>query len=158
MKKLLIYTGPVQSGKSSKLLSFVQNRNDVCGILSPVIDGKKYLYDISSGENKLLEADASDGENNIIVIGKYKFNKKVFEWGRDVLKKASTQNHTYLIIDEIGRLEFEGKGFSPVADEIIIKKKSSIPKVLVVVRETLVTKFLEHFSLNLKDIEFFNFD
>ena len=158
MKKILLYTGPVQSGKSSRLLSFVQNRNDVGGILSPLIDGKKYLYDISSGESKLLEADADNGKEDIIVIGKYKFHKKVFEWGRDVLKKASTQKHTYLIIDEFGRLEFEGKGFSPVADEIIIKKKSSIPKVLVVVRETLVTKFLKKFNLNLQDIEFFNFD
>jgi len=158
LKKLFIYTGPVRSGKSSRLLSFVQNKKDVCGILSPVIDGKKYLYDISSRERRLLEADSQDKEADIAAIGKYKFKKKVFDWGRDVLKKASTQNHTYLIIDEIGQLEFKGKGFSPTVDVILINNNSSIPQIIVVVRDRLVNQFLEHYKLNLENIEFFNFD
>ena len=158
MKKLLIYTGPVKSGKSARLLSFVQSRNDAGGILSPLIDGKKYLYDISSGEKKLLEAEADDGEDDIISIGKYKFKKKVFEWGRNILKKSSTENYTYLIIDEIGRLEFEGKGLSPIADELISKNHIYFSKILVVIRESLISKFLEHYKLTPEDIEFFQFD
>ena len=158
MKKLLIYTGPVKSGKSSRLLSFVQSRKDVGGILSPLIDGKKYLYDISSGERKLLEADSQDKDFEIVTVGRYKFKKKVFEWGKEVLLKASRENITYLIIDEIGRLEFEGKGLSPVADEIIKKNMTSVLHVLVVVRKSLITEFIEHYNLILPDIEFFTFD
>lgn len=158
MKKILIYTGPVQSGKSSRLLSFCKNRKDVGGILSPLIDEKKYLYDISSGENKLLEADADDRKNNIIVIGKYKFSEKIFKWGRNVLKNASTQNLTYLIIDEIGHLELEGRGLSPTADEIIRKNNSILPQLILVVRDTLINQFLEHFQLKPEDVEFFKFD
>lgn len=158
MKKLLIYTGPVISGKSTRLLSFVQNRKDVGGILSPLIDGKKYLYDISSGKKKLLEADSKENEVNILTVGRYKFQKKVFEWAKEVLLKASVENYAYLIIDEIGPLEFEGKGLAPVANEIISKNISYLPRILVVVRETLMAKFLEHFSLDLGDVEFFNLD
>jgi nucleoside-triphosphatase THEP1 len=158
VKKLLIYTGPVQSGKSSGLLAFVKKRKDVGGILSPLIEGKKYLYDISSGKKKLLEADLQYNESDVIVVGRYKFKKKVFEWGKELLQKASTENYTYLIIDEIGTLEFEGSGLSPVADAIIQKKVAVKSQVLVVVRESLVNHFLEHYNLSSSDIEFYTID
>jgi nucleoside-triphosphatase THEP1 len=158
VKKILIYTGPVQSGKSSRLLTFVKGRKDIGGILSPLIEGKKYLFDISSFESKLLEADSDDREDDIIVIGRYQLKKKVFDWGRDILKKASEENHTFLIIDEIGQLEFEGKGLSPIADEIISKYFTYSPKILLVVRESLVGKFLEYYKLNHEHIEFFQID
>ena len=158
MKKILLYTGPVQSGKSSRLLSFVQNRNDVGGILSLVIDGKKYLYDISSGKKKLLEADSREKEINIVTVGRYKFKTEVFEWGRSILKKASTEKYNYIVIDEIGSLELEGKGLSPIADEIISKYFTYSPKILLVVRESLVGKFLHHYKLKLEDIQFFKLD
>jgi len=157
LKKLLIYTGPVKSGKSSRLLSFVQNRKDISGILTLLIDSKKYFYDISTGEKRLLEADSDDKETEIITIGRYRFKKKVFEWGKEVLQKASTENHTYLIIDEIGTLEFNGKGLSPVADEIIRNHISINAKIIVVFRENLTSQFFKHFRLNPTEVEFFSF-
>jgi nucleoside-triphosphatase len=158
LKKLLIYTGPVKSGKSSRLLFFVQSRKDVCGILSLLIDGKKYLYDISSGEKKLLEADSKDKEIDIVRVGRYKFKKKVFEWGKEVLQKASEKNYTYLVIDEIGTLEFRGEGFSPVADEIIRNYKNYKHKIIVVCRERLTGQFFGHYKLNPAEVEFFSFN
>lgn len=158
MKKILVYTGPVQSGKTSRLLSFIRNRNDIGGILSLLIDGKKYLYDISSGERKLLEADTFDEEGNVYEVGKYKFKAEVFKWGRDILKKASAQKYNLILIDEIGPLELEGRGLSPVADEIISNYRTCIPKIFIVVRESLFNKFLKHYNLTLQDIEFFKTD
>jgi nucleoside-triphosphatase THEP1 len=155
MKKLLIYTGPVHSGKSSRLLSFVQNRKDIGGILTPRIENKKYIYNISSGEKELLEADTNDKTNDLIVAGKYKFQKKVFEWGREVLLKASGGKYSYLIIDEIGPLELSGEGLAPIADDIIKKNNSIDSQLLVVVRESLINKFLEHYRLSIPDINFF---
>ena len=77
MKKILLYTGPVKSGKSSRLLSFVQNKKDIGGILSIVIDKKKYLYNISSGEKRLLEAEPADSEMEIINVGSFTFKKNI---------------------------------------------------------------------------------
>jgi len=73
------------------------------------------------------------------------------------LQKASEGNYSYLIIDEIGTLEFRGEGLSPVADEIIRNYNSYNSKIIVVFREHLSSQFLEHFKLNPTDVEFFSF-
>jgi len=156
-KKLLLYKGPVKSGKSSRLLSFVQNRKDIGGILSPVFDGKKYLYDIQTGEKRLLEADSNDSEIEIVKVGKYRFREKIFKWGKEVLKKTYNQNISILIIDEVGPLEFAGEGLSPIADEIINNLPFNSYQTVVVVRESLVDKFLEHYRMNISDIDYFSF-
>jgi len=121
-----------------------------------LIEGKKYLYDISSGKKKLLEVDSKEKEVNIVTVGRYKFKKKVFEWGKKLLQKASKKNYSYLIIDEIGPLEFRGEGLSPVADEIIRNYNSYNSKIIVVFREHLTSHFFEHFKLNPTDVEFFH--
>ena len=156
-KKLLLYKGPVKSGKSSRLLSFVQNRKDIGGILSPVFNGKKYLYDIQTGEKRLLEADSNDSEIEIVKVGKYRFKEKIFKWGKEVLKKIYNQNISILIIDEIGPLELAGEGLSPIADEIIKNLPFYSYQTVVVVRESLVCKFLEHYKINTSDIDYFSF-
>jgi nucleoside-triphosphatase THEP1 len=156
LKKLLLYTGPVKSGKSSRLLSFVQSRKDYGGILSPVFDGKKYLYDIQSGEKRLLEAEAVDTVNEIISAGRYKFKKKVFAWGQSILKKALQENYNYILIDEIGQLELSGSGLSPAADEIIESELKRKINIVVIVRDSLIENFLAHYDLGPDEIEFFN--
>lgn len=82
---------------------------------------KKYLHDIASGESKLLEANTDDRAEDIIVISKYKFTIRFLKGRKRYFKKASTEYRAYLIIDEIGQLELERKGLSPVTDEIISK-------------------------------------
>jgi len=73
------------------------------------------------------------------------------------LQKASKKNYSYLIIDEIGPLEFRGECLSPVADEIIRNYNPYNSKIIVVFREHLSSQFLEHFKLNPTDVEFFSF-
>ena len=158
MKKILLYTGPVKSGKSSRLLSFVQNKKDIGGILSIVIDKKKYLYNISSGEKRLLEAESGDSEMEIINVGSFTFKKKVFEWGNEVLKKAAQKKYSYLIIDEIGLLELAGEGLSPAANEIIKNFSNNVQQIIVVVRESLLNKFLDHFKIDNSKTEYFSTD
>jgi len=158
MKKLFLYTGPIKSGKSTRLLSFVQNRKEMGGILSLVFEGKKYLYDIQTGEKRLLEADSDDSEMEIIKVGKYRFKKKVFSWGKDLLKKTCNQNISILMIDEVGPLEFAGEGLSPIVDEIIKNFPLYSFQIVVVVRESLINKFLDHYRINLSDINYFSFN
>lgn len=154
-KNLLIYTGPVKSGKSSRLYSVFKDRENTAGILSLVIKNKKYLYSIRKKETKLLEIEGRIKETEIIMIGKYKFDKTIFEWGRNILRDDLKFNPELLIIDEIGPLELAGSGLAPVAFEIIEKSLESKQKVLVVVRDTLVNKFLEHVAMKESQFEFF---
>jgi nucleoside-triphosphatase THEP1 len=135
LKKILLYTGPVKSGKTTKLQLFIKDRKDVGGILSPVIGMKKYLCDISTGNKLLLEADLNDAKTDIVSVGKYKFKIEVFEWGKNILKKASTEKYNYIVIDEIGPLEFAGEGLSPAVDEILNDHLNYNYQLLVIVRD-----------------------
>jgi nucleoside-triphosphatase THEP1 len=156
MKKLFLYTGPIQSGKSSRLLSFVLNKKDIGGILSPVFDKKKYLYDIQTGKKRLLEADSNEPETKIVKAGRYRFRKNIFKWGNDKLKKSYKNTISMLIIDEVGPLEFAGEGLSPIADEIIKNFQFNSYQTIVVVRESLINRFLEHYKINLTSIDYFS--
>jgi len=98
-----------------------------------------------------------DKEVDLVTVGRYKFKKTVFEWGRNVLKKASTKNHTYLVIDEIGILEFRGEGSSHVTDEVIRNYNTYNSKIIVVLSEHLTSQFFKHFKSNPTDVEFFSF-
>jgi molybdopterin-guanine dinucleotide biosynthesis protein A len=156
MKKLLIFSGPVKSGKSSKLFSFIETNKNAGGILSLLIDGKKYLYDIHSQEKRLLEAEPEDSEKEIINVGRYSFKKKVFKWGNEILRKARGEKYSYLIIDEVGPLELAGEGLSSAADDILKNFYDYSPAIIVVVRESLIKKILTHYKLNDREIEYFS--
>lgn len=155
MKKLIILTGPVKSGKTSNLISFIESRNDVGGILSPVIDGKKHLLDISTLEKRLLEADSDKEEKNVVNVGKYKFNQEVFEWANSALYSSIQQNNNFIIIDEIGQLEFREQGLSPAAGNLIRNYSDYDFQLIVVVRDSLIKKFYEYFIIKPDEIDFF---
>jgi len=142
-KNLIIFSGPIRSGKSSRLYAFFKDWENVAGILSLIIDDKKYLYSIRTKEKKLLEVINNESDNDVITIGKYNFSKEVFAWGRKILSNDLKEKSGLIIIDEIGKLELAGKGLAPTAFEIIKKSSAGSQKVMVVVRETLVKKFLE---------------
>lgn len=153
-KNLMILSGPIKSGKSSRLFELFKNREDAAGILSLVINNKRYLYSIRTKEMKLLEADVAKGGTKVINVGKYKFLEEVFSWGRKILLDDLKQNPSLIVIDEIGHLEIMGEGLAPAAFEIIHETLADKQKVLVVVRESLVKKFLEHVHLKETDVEF----
>jgi nucleoside-triphosphatase THEP1 len=155
-KNLLIYTGPIKSGKSSQLYTLFKDRENTAGILSLVIKNKRHLYSIRKKETKLLEAEETVKETDTIMIGKHEFDKTIFEWGRNILHDDLKFNPELIIIDEIGLLELAGSGLAPVAFEIIEKSLESTQKVVVVVRDTLVKKFLEQIALKESQFEFFS--
>jgi len=158
MKNLLIYLGPIKSGKSTRLYDFFKDRKNVAGVLSLVINDKKYLYSIRTKEKKLLEVNNNESDSDVITIGRYNFSKEVFAWGRKILSNDLKEKSRLIIIDEIGWLELAGKGLAPTAFEIIKKSLVGKLKVIVVVRESLVNKFLEHVQLKGTQVEYFFFD
>lgn len=155
-KNILIYTGPTRSGKSSRLYTLFNDKENTAGILSLMIKDKRHLYSIRKKETKLLEVGVAIKETDIIMIGKNKFDKTIFEWGRNILQDDLKFNPELIIIDEIGPLELVGNGLAPAAFEIIEKSLKSMQKVVVVVRDTLVKKFLEKIALNESHFELFD--
>lgn len=159
MKKIYIFSGKIRTGKTTRLFNWSKSRDNIDGILSPVKDGKRYLHHIKTGEEKLLEADEKPSGKNHIKIGRFIFNKETFEWGKEKLLSALSENPAWLIIDEVGPLELKGEGFEPVISRILSEKKAiKNINILIVVREGLVDLLFEKFKFTPDTVDNFNFD
>ena len=156
MKNFYLLTGPIQSGKTTRIINWIGNRHDVMGILAPVIENVRYLRDISSGEIRKLDADIDCGSDEIVAVGKYKFNKEVFAWGRSKLLDALYKNPRWLVIDEFGKLELKGEGLEPALTHVVEKaKKNENTDYLFIVRDYLVESFLDYYNIDTGKVTYF---
>lgn len=150
MKKIILFSGPIHSGKTTRLQKFIADKN--CdGIIAPIKDGKRYIQRIKTSEIRLLEAESEDA----IVIGKYKFSKETMEWAKQQIEESLQNNIDYLVIDEVGKLEMVDQGYEPVVSFVVdkFKKKNSFDLILVV-RESLVDEVIEKYKLKDCNYEF----
>jgi nucleoside-triphosphatase THEP1 len=155
MSSVHLLTGEIKSGKTTRLQKWAVN-NNTDGILAPVIDGKRHLTRIKSGETKLLEYVGEDNAIELTKIGNYNFLASVFEWGRNEMYDAYLKRPEWLIIDEIGPLELRGEGMEPVVSKILNENISTGINVVLVVRKSLLETVIEHYGLRAKGFEYFN--
>jgi nucleoside-triphosphatase THEP1 len=126
---VFIYTGYVQTGKTTQLLKWIQGRSDIYGILTPIIDGKRKFMDAGTGQ--IFEMESSEGEQRVLPIGKYSFSRAGFEKATWIIENAMNKEG-WVVIDEIGPLELEGKGFAPVLKKLLAMGR---PGVVLVIRD-----------------------
>ncbi|MBK7567281.1 MAG: hypothetical protein IPI31_05585 [Bacteroidetes bacterium] len=143
-KKALIVTGPINSGKTTRLTEWCKNRNDVYGILTPKINGKRVFVDVATGDQ--FEMEALEHEENVLSIGKYIFSVSGFVRAKNILKNATNRKNGWIIIDEVGPLELKGEGFEVELKELLNSKDDSF-KVIIVVRESLVEEVVSYFGI-----------
>ena len=77
-----------------------------------------------------------------------------FAWASDVLVKALKDPEVqYLIIDEIGPLEMQGRGLHPVLDDLL---ESPIPGIsfILVIRDYLLQEVLDRYRIQDQAREF----
>ena len=157
MQSLIIISGPVHSGKTTGLRSWLQNKINLYGIFSPVIDGKRYLLDINSNKKRILEVVGSENQNDIVTVGKYTFDKNVFEWGCEVITNSIEENPDWIVIDEVGPLELQGEGLAKAVNKVFSHQNILVRTNLVlIVRDYLMTDFLNHYNLTENDIKLLN--
>lgn len=154
MKKIQILSGPIRTGKTTRLMKWAANKKNVDGIFQPVVDSKRFIYHISSRTLKPLETDL---EINSIKIGKYFFSKETFQWAQNQIIHSLSTNIDWLIIDEIGPLELQGAGLEPTINKIINEAENLKANILCVVRDNLLAEFLSHYGLENR-IENFSFE
>jgi nucleoside-triphosphatase THEP1 len=140
---IFILTGPIQTGKTTSLEKWIISQPDVRGILTPVIDGKRMFRDIETGQLFMMEA--KENESEVWKIGKFVFSKVQFERAEKILLKAGNTNG-WLVIDEVGPLELQEKGFLHVIKKLLAERKGPI---LLVVRDKddMVNKVKQFFGL-----------
>jgi nucleoside-triphosphatase THEP1 len=142
-KQIFILTGPVQTGKTTSLIHWSEKGNDIYGILTPVINGKRVFMNANSREQFPMEA--TEGETEILSIGKFIFCNESFNKAEQIIHDSINKKE-WLIIDEIGPLELKGEGFYNVLKEIL-QHQPGEQKILLVVRSGLIEKVKEIFKL-----------
>ena len=147
MNKIFIHTAAVHSGKTTNMFRFAAKNQNVDGILQPVIENKRFLYHINSRQLRLLEIDNPQNENDIMKIGKFKFSKETFAWAQKILTDSFQKKFNWLVIDEIGPLEIEGKGYEPALSKILLEYEKFNGNILLVVRKELLEKVKTHYNL-----------
>lgn len=140
-KKIVIVSGPVQTGKTTALVNWSAGRNDVHGILTPVANEKRVFMNIAS--RHLFRMEAREEDESVWVVGKHIFSTEHFEKAITIIKEA-VHKEGWLVIDEIGPLELRGNGFHDVLKEALEQRHD---KILLVVREGLEEKVINHFQL-----------
>ncbi len=142
---IIILTAPIQSGKTTSLINWPAARDNIYGILTPVVNGKRVFMNAQTREQFPMEAT---GEEATLAVGRFLFSKNAFDKAVQIIRDAIPKEG-WLVIDEIGPLEIRGEGFCDVLKEVLAQRKN---KILLVVREGLTEKVQEHFAFVANEI------
>jgi len=157
MQSIFIYCGSVHSGKTTRLIKWLIDKNNVQGIISPIIDGNRFLVNINSDEKRKLEIESGSSQENVIKVGNYIFDKSVFEWACEIILGSIKSNPDWLIIDEVGPLELQDEGLAKAVNKVFSEKDYLLKtNVVFVVREQLLNDFLNHYNLSENDFKYLN--
>jgi nucleoside-triphosphatase THEP1 len=94
----------------------------------------------------------ADDKEDFFEIGRFRFSKKGFDKAASIIIEAITKPG-WLIIDEIGPLELRGEGFHDTLQTVLSSRKDDI---ILVVREGLADKVMDHFAFKAKVISNIN--
>lgn len=137
---IYILTGSIRSGKTTALMQWCVQKQNVSGILTPDVLEERMFFDIQTKE--YFPMLAKQGEE-IVAIGKFNFSKSGFEKAiQNILSNNKTNN--CLVIDEIGPLELKGEGFCSSLIQVL---KTRNDKLVLVIREGLLDDVCNYFGI-----------
>jgi len=155
---VILITGDIHQGKTTftgKLISNLKRNNlSIGGFLAPALfTGNKHsgfkLFDIATSEEYELCTDAKkEGWQN---YGKYYFNPEGLKRGNEILIPQNLEDKELVIIDEIGPLEINDKGWSSSIENLC--SESSVTQ-LWIVRRGLIDRVIRKW--NVGDIYIFD--
>ena len=150
--KVVIFTGKVHSGKSTALEILAGGRQDITGVLCPEIHGKKSIIFLPERHHHLLEVDA----NSLcaITVGNYVLDGQLLQKVSQFISEISVDKWRLIVIDEVGKLELENRGYEPGLSALIhaFQQYASDAILLLVVRDTLVDRVVTKYVLNAPNI------
>ena len=141
---LYILTAPINTGKSTLLKSWIETQpDDFFGFISiherhGTKETPRTLFILP--QRNSIEFESEDGE---IEVGKFKFLNAAFQKGIESLKSASPSST--VIVDEIGKLELQNKGFEPSLTEVL--NEIQVDTLIVVVRLSLLNQVIEKYPI-----------
>lgn len=156
IKNLFVYSAPIKTGKTSGLMMWAAKEKYVAGILQPIVNDKRFLYDITGRELKEFQMDSESKDT--VSIGNYIFSINAFLWANEKIKNLFRKDYKWLIIDEVGKLEIENKGLIESV-EFVIANAHLKPSTnfLLVIRDTLFKEFCYKFRIAKNEIQYFEY-
>ncbi|MBS4042280.1 MAG: hypothetical protein KGZ59_00490 [Chitinophagaceae bacterium] len=149
MLNIIIFSKPIHSGKTTELLNWVKGEKECYGVLMPELKSRKYFYNIN--DETYFEADIINKETSSIktqIIGKYCFNDASFKKANQIIIEAFQQEKSFIVIDEIGKLELRQEGFFECLQTIFQSSSKKNLSLLLVVRDTLLDEVNQFFQIN----------
>lgn len=142
-KKIILLTGPVQTGKTTLLFNWVKTKPTVAGVLTPIKEGKRFFY--TPHNESWLHMEAY-GDEEKLLVGRFAFSKQNFTAvNNELLAWFNQPQWQYIIIDEIGPLELKQQlGFYEVLQQAAAA--NFIATLIIVVRENLLTAIQDFFT------------
>jgi nucleoside-triphosphatase len=145
-KNIYILACEKHSGKTTALLQWIKDKENIAGILSPDINGERQFYDIEQATYFTMLATENE---ETLPVGKYIFSEAAFDKANSILLAIKNK---FIIIDEIGPLELASKGFADTLQNIL--QNNNYLKLLLVVRNELVEDVVNYFSIDKKEVCF----
>lgn len=147
MPSVYLFSAPIRSGKTSALMHWASGREGVAGILCPDVDGRRMLYDITTGAYHALEApEAQPGLTTS--VGRFHFWNEGFRQAREILMRGAQTRAGWLIIDEVGKLELQGEGLAPAVSTLLnYYRQPGRGRLLLVVRDSLLDAARQYYQL-----------
>ncbi len=144
---ITIITGKIRSGKTTYLKKTLSSKENAKGIIQIADGNKRFFVDVESGIR--IELTTQSITDDTFNLGKFIFRKSAFTWAKEKLEKSMENGCGTIAIDEYGLLEMSEEGLEPMVSNIIDKIKSNSDQQLyIVIRESLLEKFLLKFNLN----------
>lgn len=145
---IIIFSKPIHSGKTTTLMQWCKHQK-CAGILMPDINGCRKFYNVETKNYFDTECKQPDTES-YTSIGKYHFSNTAFNQANDIIINSLHKQIDYLIIDEIGKLELNKKGFYAALQATLkaYSNKQFNGKILLVVRDNLLNDVLTYFNIN----------
>lgn len=147
---IILFSRPIHSGKTTRLMQWCSRQKNIHGILMPDINGSRKILNLQTKEIFDIECkDVVNSKEPLITIGRFNFYRTAFEKANSILLDALNNNPAWLVIDEAGKLELEGKGFyhAIVKAAEVYCNKSNDGNLLITVRDSLCNEVISFFKL-----------
>ena len=143
---LIVVVGDAGTGKTpwvEQLITLLQNNNEtVDGIISKKnkeTDDKWHHDIVRISTNEKRQLTTMNEIDTDIKIGKFYFYKDSITWGNEQL--LTMQKTDWLIVDEVGLLEFDGNGFIPGLQSVV----TNFEGYLVITIRSAIFQHLDNF-------------
>ncbi len=147
---IFIFSRPVHSGKTTELLLWCNQQQNIAGIAMPDINGSRKILDLSTKEIFDIECtDATNANEPLTSVGRFHFYTAAFEKANAIVLTALNQTPGWLVIDEAGKLELDGKGFyESIVKAVEFYNSDKMPgNLLITVRDSLCEEVMLFFKI-----------